>query len=390
MSNRICLSSPHMGDEEKKYLEQTLASNWIAPVGPNIDQFESEIAKLVGVPHVLAVSSGTAAIHLALMLLNVQQGDSVFCQSFTFVASANPILYLGANPVFIDSEPDTWNMDPMLLKAALEDACRKNSLPKAIIIVHAFGMPAKMAELTAIAEEYGVPILEDAAEAIGSKIGEHYCGAFGHYGVFSFNGNKIITTSGGGTLLSNNGIAIQRARFLASQAKEAAPHYQHSQIGYNYGLSNLLAGIGLGQLTVLEDRIHARRNNYERYRAVFEKYNAMGYRFQFQEEPNGHFSNRWLTCLLIDPEKNLGLSSQAIRLAFEKENIETRPLWKPLHQQPIFENCISYSNGVSDSLFDQGICLPSGSNLNNEAFNRIINCFDAILEQNAQCGTVAI
>ena len=390
MSTRICLSSPHMGNEEKKYIDQTLASNWIAPVGPNIDQFEASISQLVGVPHVLAVSSGTAAIHLALILLNVQEGDTVFCQSFTFAASANPVTYLGAKPVFIDSEPDTWNMDPVLLKTALKEADSKNALPKAIIVVHSFGMPAKMAELTSIAATYGVPILEDAAEAIGSKIEDRYCGSFGSYSVFSFNGNKIITTSGGGTLLSNNGIAIQRARFLATQAKDAAPHYQHSQIGYNYGLSNLLAGIGLGQLEVLEDRIKARRFNFERYNAVFDKYNAMGYHFKFQEEPRGHYSNRWLTCMLIDPAKNLGLTSHAIRLAFEKENIETRPLWKPLHQQPVFENCIKYTNGVSDLLFEQGICLPSGSNLTNESFDRIINCFDALLEKNAQWGTVAI
>lgn len=390
MNNRICLSTPHIGSKEKFFVGKAFANNWIAPVGPNIESFEKKLAKLIGVSHVAALSSGTAALHLALIVLNVKPKDTVFCQSFTFTASANPIVYLGAEPVFIDSETDTWNMDPDLLKIALEEANLKNKLPKAIIIVHSFGMPAKMIQLRMIASEYGVPILEDAAEAVGSRIEDTHCGNFGEFSVFSFNGNKIITTSSGGALLSNNGICIQKARFLATQAKDIAPYYQHTNIGYNYSLSNVLAGIGLGQLAVLNDRIAARRANFERYQAYFNKYNSMGYSFQMQNEPEGFFSNRWLTCILIEPDKNLGLTSDTIRIAFEKENIETRPLWKPLHQQPIFESYARYTNGVSERLFTQGLCLPSGSNLTDLDFDRITNCFDAILEKYAQCCTIAI
>jgi len=327
------------------------------------------------------LSSGTSAIHLALILLGVKTGDIVFCQSITFSASANPIAYQGAIPVFIDSEIETWNMDPKLLKDALEDAKNFGKLPKAIIPVHLYGMPAKMKEIHSIANEYGVPVIEDAAEALGSNIDNKPCGSFGTFGVLSFNGNKIITTSGGGALLSEDFEMIEKARFLSTQARDAAPHYQHTHIGYNYRMSNVLAGIGRGQLEVLNDRVTARRNNFEKYRKYFSKYNNQGFEIQFQEEPDGYFSNRWLTCIVVDPSKNNGLTRESIRLSMDAENIETRPLWKPMHQQPVFAKSKSYLNGVSDNLFENGLCLPSGSNLSKEEFTRIFDCLDTIFSK---------
>ncbi len=381
MKSKIWLSSPHMGINELKYVNEAFETNWIAPLGPHVNAFEQGLQEQTQTKHAAALSSGTAAIHLSLILLGVQSGDTIFCQSITFSASANPIAYQGAKPVFIDSERDTWNMDPNLLKTALQEAKQNGNLPKAIIPVHLYGMPAKMNEILSIAKEYEVPVIEDAAEALGSNIYDKPCGSFGNFGVLSFNGNKIITTSGGGALISDYGEMIEKARFLATQARDTAPHYQHSHIGYNYRMSNVLAGIGRGQLEVLHDRVTARRNNFEKYRQYFSNINKQGFEIQFQEEPEGYFSNRWLTCILVDPIKNNGLTREVIRLAMEAENIETRPLWKPMHQQPIFSSSKSYLNGVSDNLFDNGLCLPSGSNLTEDEFTRIFDCMDTIFSK---------
>jgi dTDP-4-amino-4,6-dideoxygalactose transaminase len=378
MKSKIWLSSPHMGGLEQQYVKEAFDTNWVAPLGPNVNAFELGLQSLTESGHAVALSSGTSAIHLALILLGIKTGDFIFCQSFTFSASANPISYQGATPVFIDSELDTWNMDPLLLITALEEAKLNGKLPKAIIPVHLYGMPAKMDEILSIAKEYGVVIIEDAAEALGSSIDNKPCGSFGEFGVLSFNGNKIITTSGGGALISDNAEMIEKARFLATQARDSAPHYQHSQIGYNYRMSNVLAGIGRGQLEVLNDRIAARRSNYERYKKYFSKHNSAGFNIRFQEEPEGYYSNRWLTCVIVDPTANKGLTREEIRLAMEAENIEARPLWKPMHQQPVFESSKSYLNGVSDKLFKNGLCLPSGSNLTEDEFIRIFNCLDTI------------
>jgi dTDP-4-amino-4,6-dideoxygalactose transaminase len=381
MKNKIWLSSPHIGTNELQYVNEAFATNWIAPLGPHVNAFEQGLQVQTKSSNAAALSSGTSAIHLALILLGVKAGDIVFCQSITFSASANPIAYQGAIPVFIDSEIDTWNMDPVLLRSALEEAKQNSKLPKAIIPVHLYGMPAKMVEILTIAHEYGVPVIEDAAEALGSNIDNKPCGSFGEFGVLSFNGNKIITTSGGGALLSENAEMIDKARFLATQARDAAPHYQHSHIGYNYRMSNVLAGIGRGQLEVLSDRVAARRNNFERYKQYFSKHINAGFDIQFQEEPEGYYSNRWLTCILVDPKYNNGLTREEIRLAMEAENIEARPLWKPMHQQPVFSSSKSYLNGVSDKLFENGLCLPSGSNLTGEEFERIFNCLDTIFSK---------
>jgi dTDP-4-amino-4,6-dideoxygalactose transaminase len=379
--SKIWLSSPHIGNNELQYVNEAFSTNWIAPLGPHVNAFEQALQDQTQTKHAAALSSGTSAIHLALILLGVKAGDTVFCQSITFSASANPIAYQGATPVFIDSEMDTWNMDPTLLKAALEEAKPNGKLPKAIIPVHLYGMPARMDEISSIAKEYNVPVIEDAAEALGSNINGKSCGSYGYFGVLSFNGNKIITTSGGGALVSDNGEMIEKARFLATQARDAAPHYQHSHIGYNYRMSNVLAGIGRGQLEVLNDRVAARRKNFGRYRQYFSKINNQGFEIQFQDEPEGYFSNRWLTCIVVDPRNNKGLTREVIRLAMDAENIETRPLWKPMHQQPIFSNCKSYINGVSDKLFEDGLCLPSGSNLTEEEFSRIFDCLDTIFSK---------
>jgi dTDP-4-amino-4,6-dideoxygalactose transaminase len=342
--NKIWLSSPHIGTNELQYVNEAFSTNWIAPLGPHVNAFEQGLQEQTQTKHAAALSSGTSAIHLALILLGVRAGDIVFCQSITFSASANPIAYQGATPVFIDSELDTWNMDPLLLRTALEEAKLNGKLPKAIIPVHLYGMPAKMDAILSIAKEYGVTIIEDAAEALGSSIDNKSCGSFGEFGVLSFNGNKIITTSGGGALISENAEMIEKARFLATQARDSAPHYQHSHIGYNYRMSNVLAGIGRGQLEVLNDRIDARRSNFERYKQYFSKHNSAGFNIQFQEEPEGYYSNRWLTCILVDPSLNKGLTRENIRLMMETENIETRPLWKPMHQQPIFASSKNYLN----------------------------------------------
>jgi dTDP-4-amino-4,6-dideoxygalactose transaminase len=313
------------------------------------------------------LSSGTAALHLALILSDVKAGDEVICQSFTFSASANPIVYQGAIPVFVDSEDDTWNMSPELLRKAIVDRIAKGKKPKAIIPVHLYGMPAKMGEIVSIANEFGITIIEDAAEALGSKLNGKACGTFGKYGVLSFNGNKIITTSGGGALISDDAEMISKTRFLATQARDNAPHYQHSHIGYNYRMSNICAGIGRGQMVVIQDRINQRRKNFEFYKNLFSSVDGI----EMLEEAKGSYSNRWLTCILVNPEITGGLTRDSIRLALEKENIECRPLWKPMHMQPIFESAPFYGDGTSEKLFEQGLCLPSGSNLTEEDLERV-------------------
>lgn len=370
-----------MGENEFKYVGEAFATNWIAPLGPHLNAFETDLQQFTGAAHAAGLSSGTAALHLALILAGVGPGDTVFCQSKTFSASANPIAYQGAEPVFIDSESDSWNMDPDLLAQALADAQKAGKLPKAVIPVHLYGMPAKMADIMRIADGYGVPVIEDAAEALGATLDGKACGTFGAMGILSFNGNKIITTSGGGALISDNKAWIDQARFLATQARDAAPHYQHSHIGYNYRLSNVLAGIGRGQMEVLPQRVAARRANFERYRAYFAGWNGKGFHIGFQEEFAGAYSNRWLTCIQVDPARNNGLSREVLRLAMEKDNIESRPLWKPMHQQPVFAQAKAYVNGVSDRLFNQGLCLPSGSNLSEGDWDRIFCNMDATFKQ---------
>ncbi|MCA4895237.1 MAG: aminotransferase class I/II-fold pyridoxal phosphate-dependent enzyme [Cytophagales bacterium] len=369
MSKRIYLSPPHMGGEELTYIHQAFDTNWVSPAGPHIDTFEKELATYNGMEYCAALSSGTAAIHLALVILGVKPGDEVICSSFTFSGSCNPIVYVGATPVFVDSELDTWNMDPVLLEEAILDRIKEGKKPKAIVLVHLYGMPAKLNELMAISRKYEIPVIEDAAEALGSTDFGQKAGTFGDIGIYSFNGNKIITTSGGGALVSKNEDWIKKARFLATQARDAAPHYQHSEIGYNYRLSNVSAGIGLGQLKVLDDRVRQRRANFEFYR------DALGHLpgISFQPEMSGSFSNRWLTTILIDPSKNGGITREGIRLALEKENIESRPLWKPMHLQPVFQQFPSFGGGVSEKLFEQGLCLPSGSGLKEEELKRVVS-----------------
>jgi dTDP-4-amino-4,6-dideoxygalactose transaminase len=366
---KIWLSSPHMGEKELLYVQQAFATNWIAPLGPHVDGFENELATFTGVKHAAALSSGTAAIHLALILLGVKPGDDVICQSFTFSASANPIRYQGANPVFVDSERETWNMSPVHLRTAIEESLKKGKKPKAIIPVHLYGMPAKMIEIAAIAAEFDIPVIEDAAEALGSTINGKPCGSFGELGILSFNGNKIITTSGGGALISCNEAHIKKARFLATQARDAAPHYQHSEVGYNYRMSNVCAGIGRGQMEVLSQRVSQRRKNHQFYHEALEGFDGIS----FLPEPAGFFSNRWLSCILVDPAltKNQ-VSREDIRLGLEKENIESRPLWKPMHLQPVFDGAKFYGDGTSEKLFDQGLCLPSGSNLRDEEIQKVV------------------
>lgn len=364
---RLYLSSPHMGGREQDFVKEAFDTNWVAPLGPNVDGFERDLQEYTGSAHAAALSSGTAAIHLSLILLGVKPGDHVICQSLTFSASANPIAYQGAIPVFIDSEPDTWNMCPDALKQALKELTAKGKKPKAIIPVHLYGMPARMEEIMQLAGQYEVPIVEDAAEALGSEIKGRRCGSFGKLGVLSFNGNKIITTSGGGALLSADEALIQKARFLATQARDPAPHYQHSQIGYNYRMSNVLAGIGRGQMLVLQDRLAQRRSNFEFYHDLIGGIAGV----EFLMEPEGFFSNRWLTTLLVDPQKTGGITPETIRLAFEKENIESRPLWKPMHLQPVFENHPYFGGRVAETLFKKGLCLPSGSNMTEQERERI-------------------
>jgi dTDP-4-amino-4,6-dideoxygalactose transaminase len=366
MMNKIWLSSPHLGGNELKYINEAFESNWVAPLGPNVNGFENELARYLGIKHCAALVSGTAAIHLALINLGVQTGDEVICQSFTFSATANPIVYQGATPVFVDSEPESWNMDPELLEEAIRDRVNKGKKPKAIIVVHLYGMPARMDEIIKIAQKYEIPVVEDAAEALGSKFNNQHCGTFGCMGILSFNGNKIITTSGGGALISNNQEYIQKARFLATQARDNAPHYQHSHIGYNYRMSNILAGIGRGQLEVLDLRIRQRRANNAFYRNLLSGVEGVS----FHTESSKMFSNYWLSSILVDPHKTKR-TREELRLAFDAENIESRPLWKPMHLQPVFKDAPAYTNGFSQKAFEMGLCLPSGSNLTDYDRERI-------------------
>lgn len=374
MSAKIWLSSPHMGGTEEQFVKEAFETNWIAPLGPNVNGFEQDLELFLGQDsHVAALSSGTAALHLGLVLLGVKAGDEVICQSMTFSATANPITYVGANPIFVDSETDTWNISPELLETAIKDRIANGKKPKAIIPVHLYGMPAKMDEITAIARNYSIPVLEDAAEALGSSIEGRKCGTFGDLGVLSFNGNKIITTSGGGALVSHNAAVAKDARFLATQARDEAPHYQHSKIGYNYRMSNLCAGVGRGQMDVLAKRVQQRRSIYDKYY----KHLSGKKGIHFLNEPAGYFSNRWLTTILVDP-KEAGFTREDLRLALEKDNIESRPLWKPMHLQPVFEGCPFYGDGTAEQLFQNGLCLPSGSNLTDDDMERI---FDVVNKQ---------
>ncbi|HED06842.1 MAG TPA: aminotransferase class I/II-fold pyridoxal phosphate-dependent enzyme [Ignavibacteria bacterium] len=369
---KIWLSSPHMGKMEQQFVKEAFDTNWIAPVGPHINAFEEDICQYTGIKYAVALSSGTAALHIALILLGIGKGDIVLCQSMTFSASANPIVYQGATPVFIDSEEDTWNMSPLFLEEAIKSRLKKGKKPVAIIVVDLYGMPAKLEEISGIALKYNIPLIEDAAEALGSHINSKMCGRFGKLSVLSFNGNKIITTSGGGALLSEDEEIINKSRFLASQARDTAPHFQHSSIGYNYRISNVLAGIGRGQMIVLPERIRQRRKNFERYSTYFKEIAKRGYIINFQPEPKGFYSNRWLTVITIDPAVNNRITREDLRLAFMQENIESRPLWKPMHLQPVFNNAPFYGNGISEKLFEIGLCLPSGSNLTASDFDRIL------------------
>ncbi|RZS98452.1 DegT/DnrJ/EryC1/StrS family aminotransferase [Cecembia calidifontis] len=371
---KIWLSSPHMGANELKYVQDAFATNWIAPLGPHVDGFEQDLQNFTGVKHAAALSSGTAAIHLALVILGVQPGDLVICQSFTFSGSVNPIAYLGATPVFVDSEKETWNICPQALEEAIL-ACEsgkvsgKKQKPAAIIPVHLYGMPAKMQEIMALARKYDIPVIEDAAEALGSTFKGKACGTFGDMGVLSFNGNKIITTSGGGALLSDTEWMVKKAKFLATQARDEAPHYQHTHIGYNYRMSNVLAGIGRGQMEVLPERVAQRRRNFDYYKRGLGNLSGIS----FLEEPEGFHSNRWLTCMLVDPEKTGGITREDIRKYLWEDNIESRPLWKPMHLQPVFKNAPYYGGKVAEKLFENGLCLPSGSNLREEDLERVVS-----------------
>lgn len=376
MNNKIWLSPPHMGGQEQINVNDAFNSNWIAPLGPYVNSFEEQLASFTGCKYAAALSSGTAALHLALILSGVKAGDTVICPSFTFSASANPIVYMGAKPVFVDSELSTWNISPTLLKKAIVDLDSKGIKPAAIIIVHLYGMPAAMNELMEIANEYNITVIEDAAESLGSTYQNKHTGTFGAFGILSFNGNKIITTSGGGALISNSKEQIDQARFLATQARDNAPHYQHSHIGYNYRMSNICAAIGCGQMTVLNDRIQSRRDNFEYYKTNLKDVKGIS----FLEEPNGFHSNRWLTCIVVDPTltKN-NATRETIRLHLETLNVECRPLWKPMHLQPIFENELSYVDGTCEKLFENGLCLPSGSSLTTSDLDFIINAIKDIV-----------
>lgn len=366
MNEKIWLSSPHMGGTEQKYIQEAFETNWVAPLGPNVNGFESDLENyLSNKVHVAALSSGTAALHLGLILLGVQQGDEVLCQSMTFSATVNPIVYLGATPIFIDSELDTWNMCPIALEAAIQDRIAKGKKPKAIIPVHLYGMPAKMDEIIAIANRYEIPVLEDSAEALGSAYKGQKCGTFGSLAALSFNGNKIITTSGGGALVTKSEVLKEKAIFFATQARDAAPHYQHSEIGYNYRLSNIAAGIGRGQMEVLEQHVDVRRKWNQRYQDFF----ATIPNVTVLKEPSYDFySNHWLTAIVLASFEQ----REALRLEFESQNIETRPLWKPMHLQPVFEMYPFYGTSVAASLFENGLCLPSGSNLTENQWERIV------------------
>jgi dTDP-4-amino-4,6-dideoxygalactose transaminase len=368
LPKKIFLSAPHIGEHEQKFVQEAFATNWVAPVGPHISAFEQEFCQAVGTPHAAALSSGTAALHLALRLVGVTMGDDVLCSSLTFVATANPIVYLGANPVFVDSDLKTWNMNPDLLIDTIKQRDRLGKLPKAVILVHLYGQSADIDPILEICDRYDIPLIEDAAEALGATYKGKAPGTFGLMGIYSFNGNKIITTSGGGMLISRQLKLIEKARFWATQARDPVPHYQHSEIGYNYRLSNVLAGIGRGQLMVLADRVAARRRNFETYQAALGDLPGI----EFMPEADFGESTRWLTCLTVDAEK-FGCDREQIRLALEANQIEARPVWKPLHLQPIFATAERIGGEVSQDLFQRGLCLPSGSDLTPEDLVRVIH-----------------
>lgn len=368
MNSKIWLSSPHMGGNEIKYIQEAFAENWVAPLGPNVDAFEKELEAFLNEDvHVAALSAGTAALHLALIILGVKNNDEVLCQSMTFSASANPITYVGAKPVFIDSETDTWNMCPIALEEAIKDRISRGKNPKAIIVVHLYGMPAKMDEISEISKRYNVPLIEDAAEALGSSYKGRACGTFGEMSILSFNGNKIITTSGGGALVCKTPEQKNKAVFLSTQARDNAPHYQHSEIGFNYRMSNICAGIGRGQMEVLKNHVDLRRENHNFYRDLFEDFDGI----TLLSEPSADFfSNHWLSAIIVD-ENLAGFSRETLRLTLLEDKIESRPLWKPMHLQPVFSEALYYGKDVSERLFNNGLCLPSGSNLTAEERDRI-------------------
>lgn len=362
-----------MGEQELEFVKEAFDTNWIAPVGPHIDAFEQEFCQVVGVGHAAAVTSGTAALHLALRLIGVKAGDEVFCSTLTFIASASPITYLGATPVFIDSDRTSWNMNPDLLRAALEQRASFGKLPKAVVLVHLYGQSADIDPILEACNAFGVPLIEDAAESLGATYKGRSPGSFGKIGIFSFNGNKIITTSGGGMLVSNDPDLVNKARFLATQARDVAPYYQHSEIGYNYRLSNVLAGIGRGQLRVLGQRVEARRRNFEVYQQALG--NLPG--IEFMPESSFGRSTRWLSCLTINPDE-FGTTREQVRLKLAKEQIEARPVWKPLHLQPVFAQCKCAGGANAEYLFERGLCLPSGSNLTDEDLERVIETITKI------------
>ena len=366
---KIWLSSPHMGGTEQAYVQEAFDTNWIAPLGPNVNGFEESIKSYLGEgKEVAAISSGTAGIHLALILLGIERDDIVLCQSFTFSASANPIKYQGAIPIFIDSEQETWNMCPEHLEEAIKDCIALGKKPKAIIAVHLYGMPYKVEEIQAISTKYEIPIIEDSAEALGSSYKNQKCGTVGDISILSFNGNKIITTSGGGALVCNSKSIKDKAVFLATQARDNAPHYEHSQVGYNYRMSNICAGIGRGQMEVLDAHVQLRRGMNDFYNGLFKGIDGVS---MFKEPSNDYFSNHWLSAITIDPKTTGGVTATDLREAFTKANIESRPLWKPMHLQPVFKNEKYYGSGVSETLFKNGLCLPSGSNLTDSDRDRI-------------------
>jgi len=368
-NSKIWLSSPHMGGAEQKYIQEAFDANWVAPLGPNVNGLEQDLENYLGnQANVGALSSGTAAIHLGLILLGVQAGDEVICQSMTFSASANPISYLGATPVFIDSEEQTWNICPVALEQAIQDRIQNGNKPKAIIAVHLYGVPYQIEKIRTVADKYEIPILEDSAEALGSTYKGQKCGTFGDIGVLSFNGNKIITTSGGGAIVTRTKEQKEKAIFYATQSRDNAPHYQHSEIGYNYRMSNICAGIGRGQMEVLDQHVALRRQMHDFYLEVFANIEGV---VVFEAPSKDYFANYWLSAITIDATKTKGISAETLRLALEAENIESRPLWKPMHLQPIFSNYPYYGNKIAETLFENGLCLPSGSNLSDEDRYRI-------------------
>ena len=377
VKKQILLSTPHMGDREQEFVKEAFDTNWIAPLGPHVDTFEQEFCQVVGAKHAAAVTSGTVALHLALKLIGVGSGDEVFCSTLTFIATASPITYLGAKPVFIDSDRTSWNLNPDLLREALDKRAKIGKLPKAVVIVHLYGQSCDLDPILEACNYYQVPLIEDAAESLGASYKGRSPGSFGKIGIFSFNGNKIITTSGGGMLVSDDQKLVEKARFFATQARDPAPHYQHSEIGYNYRLSNVLAGIGRGQLQVLEERVEARRRNFDFYKQALG--NLPG--IEFMPEAAFGKATRWLTCLTIDPIA-FGADREQVRLALAEEKIEARPVWKPLHLQPVFADCECMGGAVAEELFEYGLCLPSGSNLTEVDLERVTSAIAQIHKEN--------